>query len=301
MFGRKKVNIPEWASILGQKEYGKFISAVNEYFKNQGKPYNINIADGAVILTENNRQFGLSNLAQLCTRIKPEEYPHLIKYHFGLMEEHNTFRETLLFEGFESISQYLALRLHDKEYTDIKEDTIRRHFAGEVYAVLVYDFPNVIENIPQNHTEKWNKSEDELFAIAAQNVRKNYELPIKEIKLDKAEFFAVETEHFFAPNILFEIEHHEALLGKSGAIIGIPTRSLAMICPINDLSIVNALNIFFANISTLYDNGPGSLTREIYWYHNGQYEALNYTVGESIGFKPSEAFLEVLNGLEEKV
>ena len=68
-----------------------------------------------------------------------------------------------------------------------------------------------------------------------------------------------------------------------------------MIYPIRDLKVVGALKMFFNNVPKFFTEGPGSLTREIYWYHDGQYETLNYEFGKNVKFTPSEAFLELLN------
>lgn len=294
MFGRKNIVVPEWASVLKQKEYSLFISAVDDYFKRKGKPYTI---DDGIVRFEG-WDLGLVNLVQMCAGIKPQEYAGFIEHHFGVTIEIMSFKESLAFDDFERMKQYIGVRLYDREYTTVlgEEAVIRRPFAGEVFAVLVYDFPQAIQIVPKSDAEKWGKTEEKLYAIGIENIRQNYELTIQEVNIGEDTLFVVEAEHFFAPNILFELEKNKKLIGKGGAIIGIPTRSLVMIYPIRDMKVIGALNVFFNNVTKFYKNGPGSLTKEIYWYRDGQYETLNYEVGEKVKFTPSEAFLALLDG-----
>ena len=93
MFNRKKITVPPWASVLSRKKYSLFIAAVEDYFNSRGDLYTI--SDGFVHYSENDQRFGLSNLAQMCARIKPAEYPELISRHFGLVIENMVFRETI--------------------------------------------------------------------------------------------------------------------------------------------------------------------------------------------------------------
>ena len=272
------------------------MSAVDNYFIQKGEPYTLE--DGMVCLGEDNWEFGLSNLVQMCARIKPKDFSKLIEHHFGLMIESKAFKEKLVVDDFEKMKQYIGVRLYDKEYVTIADEdiTIRRPFAGEVFAVLVYDFPQAIENIPRSDMDKWSRTEDELFTIGIENISQNYQLKAQEVTFGEDTVFALETKHFFAPNILLEIDKHKELIGKGGAIIGIPTRSLAMIYPIHDMKVVGALTLFFNSIPKIYAESPGSLTREIYWYNDGQYEVLNYEPGKKVKFTPSDEFLVLLNG-----
>ena len=295
MFFFKKNAVPEWASVLNQKEYAAFISAVEQYFKRRGGSFELD--DGIVRLAENDWEFGLSNLVQMCAQVKPKEYGELVKGHFSLVEESRAFHDAVDFGNFEEMKQYLGVRLYDEGYATFMGDdtTVRRPFAGEVFAVLVYDFPHAVNNVTREDVEKWGTPEEELFALGIANIRRNYPLDLEKISIGDDEVFVVETEHFFAPNILLELEEHEELVGKGGAIVAIPNRHLAIIYPICDWKVLSTLGFFATSIPQFYAQGPGSLTQEIYWYRDNQYEPLNYEPGKQVKITPSEAFLALLD------
>ena len=301
MFFRKN-NVPKWASFLGlgRKTYPLFMAEVEAYFKLAGRPYTI---DGDLVRVDNdgdNWQFGLSNLAQLCARADTQDYAAIIKEHFDLVEESLAAEERFekIASDFEQVKEYIGVRLYDEAYTTaMGEDSfIRRHFAGEIYEALVYDHTESIAAVPKEHVAKWGKAADELFAVGIENIRRKYPLEPKKINAGENEIFVVETEHFFAANILIELDRHRELIGKGGAIVAVPTRHFAMIYPIEDIGVVPVMNMYFTTVTQIYADGPGSLTCEVYWYRNGHFEPLNYELsGKKIKFTPTEAFVALLN------
>ncbi|MCL2828538.1 MAG: hypothetical protein FWD99_07380 [Oscillospiraceae bacterium] len=306
MFGRKKITVPQWAGMLKPKQYAAFLSAVEQHFTAQGAPYTIE--DGIVYVkmddVEADWQYGLDNLVQVCAQVKPQDYPEMIAHHFQVIAEGNAFLNSFDFDDFASVKPYLGVRLYDRDYVEyainLGQDTmIRRPFAGDLFSVLVFNFPHSIQTIATEDTEKWGKAEDELFAMGIDNIRRDCPLEPQEIPISDDKLFLYETEHFFASNILFDLEQNEQLVGRGGAIVAVPTRSTAMIYPIYDLNVVEALNIFFHNAPACFMAGPGSLSREIFWYQNGQYESLDFEPGRKVKFTPSENFLALLNELEQ--
>jgi len=296
MFGRRKEKAPEWASVLKDKNYTLFMEAVDDYFRQKGDPYTID--DGVVRLTESDGNYGLYNIVQICAQVSQNDYSSVIRQHFDHIFENEAFRANLNLNDFTVARQYLGVRLYPKEYVDTigAEKIAHRPFVGELLEVLVYDMPDVVETVPSDQTEKWGVALDELFAMGAEYVKSNYQFHAERVALqDDDALYAVETDHFFAANILLEMESHPEFIGRGGAIIGAPLRNLVLIYPINDLKVVNSLKTIIDNVSRFYFNGPGSLTEEIYWYRNRQFEKLNYTSGEQASFTPSEAFMALLS------
>jgi hypothetical protein len=307
LFG-KKVVIPEWATFFSEKEYSVFSKAVDSYLKGKLKLV-YEIRDGVVEIQDN--QYGLSNLglmnvAQMCRQGKVEQYSQIVEYHFNLIREANAFKASFqkIEKDFDQVRQYIAVRIYDLDYIEAvgMEHVISRDFAESLHAVLVYDFPSAIENIRPEKSASWNKSLDELFDIGIENVRKNYGFDVKpaELGADKDILYFCETEHFFAPNVLFDIEKHSQIVGKSGSLIAVPTRHLAVIYPINDLNVVRVSNLFFGFVRSIFENNPGSLTQKIYWYHDGNFIHLPYEhENDRIKFFPPQEYLDELNRLAE--
>ena len=183
-----------------------------------------------------------------------------------------------------------------------KQYFIGKDFVGELFAAIVYDFPNIITNIKPEQIIPWNKTLEELFDIGLENVRNNYITNVETVEFgsNKDVIYSCETEHLFATNVLFELEKHDGLIGKFGSLVAVPNRSIALIYPINDLKVVGVIKSMCLSVPKLYDNNPGSLTKEIYWYLNNSFVILPYeSTRKGVIFSPPDEFITMLNSLSE--
>lgn len=307
LFGKNKSKIPTWASFFTEKEYTAFISEIESCFRKIiNSPYNIN--DGVVVFQEEVygiSQMGLFNLAKMCKQNKRANYAGIISDHFDILRKSYEFNQEFkkIERDFEQICKYIAVRLYDVEYLSAtsRDNFISKKIAGELFAVLVFDFPDTIIHIKPTQIEQWNKSVNELFEVGIENVKKNYKLDINVVEFgpEKESLYVCETPHFFAPNIVFELRSHEELIGKGGCLVAIPNRNIALVYPINNLNVVNVVNSLCVTVPNLYDNNPGMLTKEIYWCFEGKITLLPYTIeNKKICFTPPVDFIELLNSLQ---
>lgn len=306
IFGRRKITVPDWASLFTGKQYTAFIAALDGYFQ---ETYNLSYEiDDGVLMPEANgygfKNLGLHNVAHLCKQNRIGDYPTIVTYHFDLLIQASEFEKEFkkIEKGFEQVKQYVAVRLYSSDYIASigGECVMSRGFAGELNAVLVFDFPHTVANIKPEQIAPWGKTSDELFALGLANVRKNYETPIEKMKFGPkgSTIFACEAEHLFVTNVLFDLDMHHGLIGKGGSLIAAPHRNLALIYPINGVEVVQIINRLCATVPGLYGDNPGSLTKEIYWFQNGKFTPLPYDfVKGRISFFPPEEFVELLNSL----
>ena len=295
LFGRKKPAVPPWAAGMSESRYEAFVAAVGAYFT--GQPYEI--GDG-VVRTGDGFEYGLVNAAQRCAQLDPREYAGFLAAQFDSIAAAARFRAGLDTKSLESVRQYLAVRVYPAEWAARLDPTgvVSRPLAGDLAAVLVYDFPQTIENVAAEDVPGWGKTVDELFEIGTDNVRRAYPLTPAPMELGGQSCFVVETDHFFAANIVFELERHAGLLGAGGALVALPTRSVAIVYPIADLGVTQAIQVVIMVAQDACAAGPGSLTDQVFWCHDGQIEILNYQVrGRTLSVIPSDAFQEMLNTL----
>ena len=310
LFDRKKVNVPEWASFFSEEEYTTFLEAIGSYFR---KTLNISyeIHDGVINLVDGDNlfglgQFGLVNLAQNCKQNKPTAYREIIANHFGCLIESVKFKKEFakIEKDFEKVKDYIAVRLYDKEYLSSggMNHLLIKNIAGELFAALVFDFPRAVVTVSLEEAAPWGKTIDELFEIGLENIRRSYRInrEIIESGEEKDAIIACEAEHFFVPNILFDLDKHNEFVGKGGALVAAPTRNIVLIYPINDFNVVRVLNNFFNAAFGLYSNNPGRLTKEVYWYKDGKFTQLPYEIDgdkKENRFKPPQEFIDLLLSL----
>lgn len=306
-FNRKnnKPDLPQWASFFNNSEYSIFIYEIENYFKK--KDIQIEISEGIINTKEN--EFGLSNLgltnvAQICKQDETKNYKEIIEDHFNLLIQSNKFESEFdkIVDNFEEVKKYIGVRLYHEEYLDYvgKEFVIVKRFEGDIYSMIVFDFPHSISSIKQEQTKKWGKSVDELYEIGMQNIKERYPLTITKEDFNTFDIWFANSDHFFTPNLLFYTEKLKELSGANGLLIGVPHRHSAIIYPIENLEIVKAVNGIFPAIYNMNLEGPGSLSNNVFWYKDGAFTKLPYKIEDGkLQLFPPENFLELLNKLSD--
>ncbi|TEB46000.1 hypothetical protein D0809_03110 [Flavobacterium circumlabens] len=298
-----KTEIPNWASFFENSEYSTFIYEIENYFRKLNIV--IEIFDGIILVTENDFGFsnlGLSNVAQNCKQDKPKNYKDIIKNHFDSLIAANKFEIEFekITDNFEEVKKYIGIRLYNEEYIDYvgKEFAIGKEFEGDIYSMLVFDFPHSIVNIKPEQINKWGKSIDELFEIGLQNIKDKYPLTITKENFNVFDIWFANSEHFFTPNIVFDLENRKELTGSKGLLIGIPHRHSAIIYPIENLEVIKAINGIFPAIYNMNVEGPGSLSNKVFWYIDGTFTEIPYKMEDGkLQLFPPDNFLKLLNEL----
>jgi hypothetical protein len=308
-FFKKKTgttNVPEWAEFFDAKEYEEFIKRVDEYFRKLNVKYDI--APGQILLDGENEfdcsSLGLVNVAQVCKQNGPGHYKAIIKEHFNRMIQSARFQKKFdeIADNFEQVKDYIGVRLYDKEYTDLltEENRIGKHISGDVSALVVFDFPDSVVNVKPEQTTAWNKTKEELFEIGLENIRAKYPFEITKEPFGEFRIWFVQGNHFFVPNIIFDLEHKKELIGSKGALIGLPHRHAAIIYPIENLEVLKAINGLIPAIHGMFIEGPGSLSNNLFWYKDNTFTHLPYKIDDKkLQFFPPDEFVDLLNELGE--
>jgi hypothetical protein len=299
-------NVPGWASFLNGNEYSAFIKEIDKYFKMLNIEYEI--GDGQILVNENEFGFsnlGLVNVAQVCKQAQSKYYKEIITEHFDSLIRANEFDKEFqkIADDFEEVKKYIGVRLYDNDYIAHvgEENTIGKDLAGDIYSMIVFDFPDSVISIKPEQTISWNKSIDELFEIGITNIKAKYPLTITKEEFGEFDIWFVQGQHFFTPNIVFDIENRKELIGSKGSLIGLPHRHSAIIYPIENLEVIKAINGLIPTIYGMNQEGPGSLSNNLFWYKDKVFTQLPYKIEDNkLQFFPPDNFVELLNGLKEK-
>ena len=298
--------VPEWAAPLTLQQYADFTGAVEDYFKNWDIP--IRIEDGNVLPEHDffgHRRFGLGNILQICAQAPNESYATIVYRHFDAMVSAYKFEKEFNAStaDFERVREYLGSRLYARDYIGHVGDAAvyGQEIGSHVVEVLVFDLPQSVRNVQATTLEQWGKSRAELFALGRQNMRDKYTMNIQAVPVEGTDdrFWFVQSEHFFAPNILFNLSDYPHLVGRHGAIVGIPQRHVAFTYPIEDMGVVTMLHRLLPAAVGMYNDGPGAITPNLLWYSPaGKFYDITITqVDDRLSVSPAPGFVELLNRL----
>lgn len=305
-FKNQDRNVPAWAAFFDWKEYERFMEELDLYFKLRGLNYEVE--QGIVTVSEREEEvgkLGLTNIAQICKQHQADEYGELLTAHLdGMLGKRESDKKLMDHVGdFRIIRDYIAIRLHNLDSVSIvgQDNLIGFSVAGDIFAMLVFDLPESIVNVQRKHTDAWGKTDEELIELGLRNVRERNPIELVRHQLGDNPIYFVTAEHYFSGNFIFELDEHPNLIGTHGTLVGIPHRHTALFFPIQDIGVLDGLNRLLPIIHGMHQEGPGSLSNHLFWYHQQQFIDLPYVVDQGeLTFHPPAAFVEMLNGLAEE-
>ena len=153
--------------------------------------------------------------------------------------------------------------------------TFKVDFPGTM-STLVLDLPDKYESIDKETIDSWRVPVDSLFYIAQENVNKREEVEIREVKESETNkvysFFSVD----HSASYIRDIEKNaDFAIGEFGAFVAIPTRGSAFVIPIYDKSAIRALDKLRPTIKSFFDEDPGNITTDIFWYNKQTFKLIS--------------------------
>jgi hypothetical protein len=289
---------------MAGKEYRSFIEAVETDLRRRGRSFEV--ADGMITFTDADAgadeisQAGLSNLAQTCHLAGPADWPELIAGHFDALLDGGD-GDRAFETDFDAARPLLRPRLGLLSDYPPDAPMVRTVLGADLVAILVYDLPTTVRSVRREDADNWNVPIDELFAIARDNLAtatdapERVELPLPD---DDGTLQGFHGPSFFTASELLRLTDHLPERVPNGVLVAVPNRHFFLFHPIVDTRAVAAVQAMLSVASMAYRDGPGSISPDLFWWHDGALTLLpSRSDRRSIDFFPPDAFVEVLNGL----
>lgn len=280
--------------------FESFRKAVENYFKGRGETITWS-PDFGIAVGPSGAQMGMGNLMQMCAKAEPATWGTVISEHFGKLEAALANANPDQPPAWEMIKNQLTIRLMPAEAipAKIRGESVWRTDLEGVISMLAIDYPDTVMTVNRTSAVEWGMPDEELFKIALQNLATNFALsePIK-TDLKNGPLYIFSADHFFAASHVLLLPGKPELVGPYGTMIAIPTRHTLIVCPVQSFDIVhdiaNLLNVAYK----AEQDGPGSITNQLYFYRNGEFSrVVSETSGGQVKLTPPPAFQRVLEEL----
>ena len=166
--------------------------------------------------------------------------------------------------------------------------------SPELVAVLVADLPTTVtHDLRATSARSWNVPIDELFSIATEHMAA--EMPSYERSpvplAGGARLETLTGDTFFVASQIVRFADF-AGTPANGALVSLPNRHLLVWHPIETAAAtVQAVQTMLQVGLNAYEEGPGSLTPDLYWWHRGALTLLPASVDKKgVQFFPPDAF-----------
>ena len=300
-------SIPVWARPLGRQGYRSFLGLIESYFANRHISVAIDDEEGLVKPDQStfpySSTFGLQNIAQLCQKADRDEWHDLITAHFDSIFEVND-RETALpvqMEDFTKVKSKIRGRLYPADVVNHATDIVQRPGPEGTLEVVALDLPSTVRTVSRSEALSWGLDPEDLFEIGRRNLRLTGKLKPNTIQLEPGTALTIYTgDPFYAASHALILEDYIPEENQHGVLLGVPKRDIMIVHPIMNIGAMEAAGAMLQVIVGMHRDGPGSISPNLYWYHDGHFTVLPYELEDrSLRFLPPDEFAELLDELGE--
>ena len=247
--------------------------------------------------------YGLYNLAQRCRPLPADEWQLCIDDHFAKIlaatDERREWRE--LESDFGSAAPLLRLRLQSPDMRRPGDCLAREELPGTVSHVVA-DMPSSLLGILDDVLERWQRSAEEVFALARAQTVRDCPIEWEEVSLGPAPspcLFVASADHFFVCTHVFRLDAWPRLTAADGCLVAIPDRQTMLVLPLVAGGLSEAVESLVSLAHRRHEQGPGSVSPHLYWRRaDGGFEVQLCEMQDgSLQVTPSRAFADVLDRL----
>lgn len=274
---QKKFELPEmYNGIISKDEYN-FIMEICIKYHNDNELIVSKIDEGEIVIDidgdEHHRY--LDNLVRVLASNDKTIWNELIYEHFDKLKP-NPSALKYLYKDYDYASQFLRVLLKEDTFNlgDNVENYVHRIDFPKINTFLILEFEGQFHFIHKDEIVEWNKSENDLFECAIQN------LPEDEIEAKEYEFVEKFTVYIFfsgdySASLMLDLRNRaNYAIGKFGTLIAIPTKGTAYVHPIENSDILELIVILQPTIEIIYNEDPGNITTNFYWYYDNKMQIL---------------------------
>jgi uncharacterized protein YtpQ (UPF0354 family) len=296
---------PAWARMLGDSGFQTFTRQVQAYF--DARDIRIVYDTDAGVVTPQSgalgrgSTLGLQNVAQKCGRADRDLWQSIIAEHFDvLFDTSANAADAVAIEhlSYEVARSHIRARLYPEDALKKIPTLMQRPLVEGLLEALVLDMPKSVRTLTRSEALRWGISEDELFMVGRQNLGASGFLDETKASLPSNAMHMLSGDAFYAASHLLVFERYVTEPMPHGMVVSVPKRDVILAHYIRNIGVLEAISGMLEVTVGMYEEGPGSLSPNLYWYRNGAFSNLAYTLsGGSFSLLPSSDFSDLLHGL----
>jgi hypothetical protein len=301
LFSSSKAPAPEWSAMRSAEEYETFVALVEADLRGRGEE--VRIEDGVAHTSGellDGGHFGLQNVAQRCARALPEAWPELVKAHFdAVIATMGPGAGKPDMSDLERVRTQLRARLYPA--LPVLDRTFGWPLTEELFLALAVDLPTSVVTVSRAERAAWSIDDEALGRLAMDNLAR--EAPARESTAEAGDGVViriVEGESMFTATravALFDGDAHRE--HPFGALVVVPTRHVFAWVQIESMKELDAVAVLAAVAEGAHREGPGSITEQVYWVHQGKWHLVQTARNEdgSFSVQPPDGLVVVMNRL----
>lgn len=294
--------LPDWSPFDDGRTHQAFLDAVEADLRRRGIPYTMD--EGVVLVPTEGEdepgQFGLSNLSQQCAAAEREDWSRVIATHFTSVFSIKGRDLDALAADYDQVRPILRIRLMPDESmggVEVPGSTVRAIAPG-IQAVLVYDFPDSTASVHMDHLAGWPVDTDAAFEQALANLDQEPNPLSEDMEVEPGTSVRIwYGDSFYVATLALRLG--DVLPpGTTDALVAVPNRHTLVVHPIVDGGAVAAMQPIYRLAAQLYREGPGSISDQPYWWHDGQLVVIpHHVTGRNVTVVAPDGLLAVFEAV----
>jgi len=297
LLGADTEPVPDWAPFDDGREYRAFLDGVSADLTRRGLSFEF--GDGVVHIErggESPNQYGLANLSQLCHANERGDWSRVIASHFSSLLAMEGRDLDALAADYEQARPILRVRLMpDASMGGVEvAESVSQATAPGILSVLVFDFPDSTATVHRDHLAGWPVDLDGAFEAALANLDSDPTPVHEDVEIDDTRFTVWFSDSFYVATRALRLTD---LLpaGTTDALVAVPNRHTLLVHPIVDAGALTAMQAMYRLAIQLFREGPGSISDQPYWWHDGTLVQIPHQdQGSKIAVSPPDAFVVLL-------
>lgn len=297
----KYETIPEqYVHLMDQDQYIIVLEIIQDYLVQFGAV--TGLKDGLISFEDlkgETQRFSLDNVIRKLNGQETASWGNIIHEHFYSF--FNDSESQFDFNNFSQIKDILVLRVYPDGYfesVDFQDRIVSRIDFEDTKTTLVFDLPDKFRPVEKTEFENWKVSLDSVFDLAQQNVNKHEIEIYKQDYKNGFELYAFYSGDYSASYVLDLKNNADFVIGKYGSLVAIPTKGTAFAHPINHNDISLVIGDIHEMIIKFYDEDPGQISVNYYWYYNYKFNKFPITIEEE-GFRSYHMPIELKEKFNE--
>lgn len=281
-FNFKKYKLPEhYQRLINQKDYKIFLKQCIEVLKGLNMKV-IKTTDGCLTYKRENGEeayFYLDNLIRIYVQVEASNKLACIQNHFANLQDRSDAYK-YLYKDYEYAKQFIKLLIKHPNNTGFIDQFVHRNDYPDLYTVLTFDFEQQFHYIRRDDAKEWGLDEHVLFQQALENITLENVVIKDYLFQQKFPIYILFDGDFSAASTLLLKEKYNYTIGSFGCLIALPTKGTVFIHPIETPNVLAVIEAIFPEVDKFYNEDPGTITTDFYWYYEGLFEVFPTNTNE---------------------
>lgn len=258
-----------WAPWWTPEQRRNFLSHVESVVQARFGENSLDEAEGTVAVKKMDCVLGLSNLAQTCRTVDPDEWRLIIYSHVARLDD---FAPGVLADrlgDYDKLRPDLRIRVvSDHHLCHI--DAVRDALPLGLSACLSVDLDGASCPVDRSYFDGWGVEHGEVMAAALANTLMAEPLDVEEVGELSGKFRVLTGDSLFVSGHLLDFARSVPDIGPLGAVVTVPAAHTVMVCPV-ELSeeFVDDSASMLASSYVRYLTGPNSVSPNALWWRPG--------------------------------